>query len=207
MKKEHRVCLVRNWSGYILIFYSSPGAQTDSRGRRGWPGRQGTENIQIRFLFIVDWFERTSKCSKEHISMMQLIAFALSSMKTTFSHNSFICVKSLTVVPHKEAVFSTRTTLPLYFSILTTWPSRVLALMSWNAISMSSLDAGRPVTVHRGGRRRDLDPLWSKSPESDVAARNKVELCLRRGEISWTPWKCSDFILVIYSTQMFSDVT
>ena len=91
--------------------------------------------------------------------MMQLNAFALSSMKTTFSHNSFICVKSLTVVPHKEAVFSTRTTLPLYFSILTTWPSRVLALMSWNAISMSSLDAGRPVTVHRGGRRRDLDPL------------------------------------------------
>ena len=91
--------------------------------------------------------------------MMQPIVFALSSMKTTFSHNSFICVKSLTVVPHKEAVFSTRTTLPLYFSILTTWPSRVLALMSWNAISMSSLDAGRPVTVHRGGRRRDLDPL------------------------------------------------
>ena len=56
-------------------------------------------------------------------------------MTFTFSHNSFICVKSLTVVPHKEAVFSTRTTLPLYWSMVTTLPPRVLALMLWKAMS------------------------------------------------------------------------
>ena len=54
----------------------------------------------------------------------------------TFSHNSFICVKSLTVVPHKEAVFSTRTTLPLYWSMVTTLPSRVFALIPWKAMSV-----------------------------------------------------------------------
>ena len=50
----------------------------------------------------------------------------------TFSQSSFICVKSLVVVPHKEAVFSTSTTLPLYLSILTTSPARVRADSAWN---------------------------------------------------------------------------
>ena len=36
------------------------------------------------------------------------------------------------VVPHKEAVFSTSTTLPLYLSILTTSPARVRADSAWN---------------------------------------------------------------------------
>ena len=50
----------------------------------------------------------------------------------TFSHNSFICVKSLTVVPHKEAVFSTSTTLPLNSSMETILPSCSLAASnSW----------------------------------------------------------------------------
>ena len=84
---------------------------------------------------------------------MQLYIYQLlfSAVKfNTFSHNSFICVKSLTVVPHKEAVFSTRTTFPLYLSMLTTCPSRVLALMSWKAmllLPMSARAARRPLTV------------------------------------------------------------
>ena len=36
----------------------------------------------------------------------------LTSFSPYFSHSSFICLKSRVVVPHKLAVFSTRTTLP-----------------------------------------------------------------------------------------------
>ena len=95
----------------------------------------------------------------------------------TFSHNSFICVKSLTVVPHKEAVFSTSTTFPLYFSMLTTCPSRVFALMSWKAMlpPMSARAARRPLTVHWVGSCWNL-LSWRKSLEPVVAC---CELHLR----------------------------
>ena len=50
----------------------------------------------------------------------------------TFAHNSFICVKSLVVVPHKVAVFSTSTTLPLNSDMETILPSSSLAASnSW----------------------------------------------------------------------------
>ena len=60
----------------------------------------------------------------------------------TFAHNSFICMKSLVVVPHRVAVFSTRTTLPLNSSMETILPSSSLAASNWWKPAISTLDTG-----------------------------------------------------------------
>merc|ERR1719195_1426054 len=71
------------------------------------------------------------------------------SLSENFSQSSFICVKSLTVVPHKEAVFSTSTTLPRYWSILIISPSSRL-------VHRRGCESAR----HRRGELRDgLVPL------------------------------------------------
>ena len=69
----------------------------------------------LEILFKPDWWGRQEqqvyqKTIKDKVRKCRLMTkyFIL-----TFSQSSFICVKSLTVVPHKDAVFSTRTTLPL----------------------------------------------------------------------------------------------
>ena len=50
--------------------------------------------------------EITCKC-KKHVQL-----HSLTSLSPNFSQSSFICVKSRTVVPHKEATFSMSTTFP-----------------------------------------------------------------------------------------------
>jgi len=54
----------------------------------------------------------------------------MTNLSPYFSQSSFICVKSRTVVPHKEAVFSMRTTLPLRSENLNSVPSSFLAVRS-----------------------------------------------------------------------------
>ena len=51
----------------------------------------------------------------------------LTNLSPYFSQSSFICVKSRTVVPHKVAVFSTNTTLPLSSENLNSDPLSLLA--------------------------------------------------------------------------------
>ena len=121
----------------------------------------------------------------------------------TFSHNSFICEKSLTVVPHKEAVFSTSTTLPLYLSMVTTCPSRVLALMSWKAmlLPMSAPAAGRPLTVH------GVPSSW-KSPEPVAACcRCCSQFCPRQSRIVLERLRWGDFKTFANFASFSSDVT
>ena len=52
-------------------------------------------------------------------------------VSVTFAHNSFICAKSLVVVPHRVAVFSTRTTFPLNSSMEIILLSSSLAASNW----------------------------------------------------------------------------
>ena len=131
-----------NWTPSFQYLVVLPGGQTGWTERRGQRGRQGTGR-RICFRISRNW---QFWCNDVILwsGALQLLH------QITFSHNSFICEKSLTVVPHKEAVFSTSTTLPLYLSMVTTCPSRVLALMSWKAmlLPMSAPAAGRPLTVH-----------------------------------------------------------
>ena len=106
---QTNICYILNWRDTFLYFLIIlPGLLE----KPGQPISQKTTKQTGCILYVVIWLSINPN--------------------VTFSQSSFICVKSLVVVPHKEAVFSTSTTLPLYLSILTTSPARVRADSAWN---------------------------------------------------------------------------
>ena len=184
-----------NWTPSFQYLVVLPGGQTGWRERRGQRGRQGTGR-RICFRISRNW---QFWCNDVILwsGALQLLH------QITFSHNSFICEKSLTVVPHKEAVFSTSTTLPLYLSMVTTCPSRVLALMSWKAmlLPMSAPAAGRPLTVH------GVPSSW-KSPEPVAACcRCCSQFCPRQSRIVLERLRWGDFKTFANFASFSSDVT
>jgi len=88
-------------------------------GWKPFPGRTYFKALMIscplEFSWWPNWFVGKAK---------------ITNLSPYFSQSSFICVKSRTVVPHNDAVFSTRTTLFFSSENLNSVPSNVLAVRS-----------------------------------------------------------------------------
>lgn len=88
-------------------------------GSKPLPGRTYFKALIIscplEFSWWPNWFVGNAKMTK---------------LSPYFSQSSFICVKSRTVVPHNDAVFSIRTTLFFSCENLNSVPSNVLAVSS-----------------------------------------------------------------------------
>ena len=68
--------------------------------------------ILLRFDLVLNGNFSVTVQKNKTLQLKIKIELLLTNLSPYFSQSSFICLKSRVVVPHKLAVFSTRTTLP-----------------------------------------------------------------------------------------------